>query len=456
MLTAAQQQAEIQRKAKAGIALTNPTAASTALYKQTQAAVKPATASATKQAVAPAAAKPVQAADLIARPGESGVRKYFTDNGFSNIGYDKVRGMVTVNGLDALAPSRISNGTSFASNDALSSALSRVRNVELGNKVNSQLANIEGMLKKPAYTPGTFSYDASADPIYQAALARARANAQGASGDAMAELNKRGILDSTMTSDRVAGIQQEAIADVDAQLLPQLTAQAYDRFRDEEGMRYQQSRDTVGDAGSLLAMYQGVDQQNRGNDQQQWENRFNYGNSIGQFGNGQKTQAAKQFDQTMAYQKSSDAENRAYQRARDAIGDAQWKAQFDENVRQYGLGYAMQRLQMDDDNSYRSAQLALSQDDNARQWAALDADLASQQNKQPEYSGMSAGQVLEQVRRQFSDEDGAMLPNISKKDLYRTIVNYGLPDGQDEQVMLSMGLTKAEIAGFDKEIGLGK
>ncbi|MGK9252360.1 hypothetical protein [Paenibacillus humicus] len=451
MLTASQQQAEVQRKAKAGIALTNPTAASTALYKQTQAALKPAA-----SAVAPAV-KPVQPADLVAKPGEGAVRKYFNDNGYQNVGFDKARNMVTVNGLDALSPGRISGGTAFASSDSLASALSKVRNTETGNKVNSQLSNIEAMLKEPGYTPGTFSYDPGSDQVYQAALARAKVNAQSAGGDAMAELNKRGILDSTITGDRVAQIGQDAVAQVDSQLLPQLSAAAYDRFRDAEQMKYQQSRDKVNDAGALLADYMGVDQAQRGNDQQAWENRFNYGNAVGKFGNGQQTQAAKQFDQTMAYQKSSDAENRAYQRVRDAIGDGQWQAQFDQNVKQQGLSFALQQLQETNQQAYQQAQLALAQDDNSRQWASLDAQLAAgSASKPPEYSGMSADQVLQQVKRQFSDEDGIMLPNSNKKDIYKQIIAYGLPDGQDDQVMLSLGLSKADIAAFDKEIGLGK
>ncbi|ASS66207.2 hypothetical protein [Paenibacillus sp. RUD330] len=437
MLTASQlaNQAEIQRKAKAGIPLTNPTASSTALYKQTQTTANPGL-----QKVAQPV-KPITASSLMAQPGEAGVRKYFNDNGYSNVGYDKARGMVTVNGMDALAPSRIAGGTSYASNDALAASLSKVRNTEMGNKVNGQLANIEELLKKPSYTPGQFNYDASADPIYQAALARAKTNAQGASGDAMAELNKRGILDSTITGDRVAGIQQDAVNQVDSELIPQLTQQAYQRWQNEENMKYQQSRDSVGDAGNLLSQLMGVDQANRGNDQQQWDNRFQYGQAIGQFGNGQQTLQNKQ-----------NQENMAYQRARDAIGDKQWQAQFDQSVKQFGLNYALQQLSENNQAAYQQAQIALSQDDNLRQWSQLDATLAQQNAPQaPKYSGMSSSQVVSSIRTQLGDN----LAKTPKDQIYQQVVAFGLPDGQDEQAMLALGLTKADIQALDKKFGVG-
>ncbi|TBL76257.1 hypothetical protein [Paenibacillus thalictri] len=48
-----------------------------------------------------------------------------------------------------------------------------------------------------------FSYNADSDPQYQAALRNAQRNAQVAGQAAQEELNSRGILNSTVTSDRL-------------------------------------------------------------------------------------------------------------------------------------------------------------------------------------------------------------------------------------------------------------
>jgi hypothetical protein len=103
--------------------------------------------------------------------------------------------------------------------------------------------------------PSQFSYDPNTDPVYQKALTQARANAQSASGDAMAALNKRGILDSTITSDRVAGIQQDAVSNVDANLLPQLSAQAFQRYQDAENQKNQADQLAI-QQGQLTGYYQ--------------------------------------------------------------------------------------------------------------------------------------------------------------------------------------------------------
>lgn len=78
-------------------------------------------------------------------------------------------------------------------------------------------------------------------------------------------------------------------------------------------------------------------------------------------------QAAQQQSWSQSFQK----EQFAYQKARDAIADKQYQQQFDENVRQYGLNYGLQKAMQDHQISYDDAQLALSQSnstsDNSRQ-----------------------------------------------------------------------------------------
>uniref|UniRef100_UPI003BA3033F hypothetical protein n=1 Tax=Staphylococcus warneri TaxID=1292 RepID=UPI003BA3033F len=154
----------------------------------------------------------------------------------------------------------------------------------------------------------------------------------------------------------------------------------------------------------------------------------------------------QQFDNNFAL------EQYAYQQARDAIADQQWKAVFDRDVQQFGLNYGLQQLQMQNDQAYRQAQLALSQDDNARQWAALDYDMAN--GGDDGYSGMTASQALSSARQMFKDEDGKIPTDAAtKKQIYEYVGQLGLPVGQDEQVMLSLGLKPDDIAKFDEQYG---
>lgn len=178
--------------------------------------------------------------------------------------------------------------------------------------------------------------------------------------------------------------------------------------------------------------------------------------------NGQLTLAGRnqlsQEDQRMQ-DNAFRAEQFAYQKARDAVADSQWGAQFQQNADQFGLNYALQKLQQQDDNAYRDAMLAINQDENSRAWLGLG------NGKPPEYNGMTANQVLNALQSQFTidgaknpqyyekDKDGNdVLKPSAKEDLYMMISSYGLPVGQDDQVMLSMGLTQKEIQQFDKKV----
>jgi hypothetical protein len=145
------------------------------------------------------------------------------------------------------------------------------------------------------------------------------------------------------------------------------------------------------------------------------------------------------------------AEQFAYQKARDAVADSQWGAAFQQNATQFGMNYAMDELKRQDENAYRNAMTAISQDENSRAWLGLG-------NAQPaEYSGMSAKDVLSTLQSQYTDPTTntfiAPKDSATKDQLYQQIASYGLPIGQDDQVMLSMGLTAKEIQEFDKKYG---
>lgn len=180
------------------------------------------------------------------------------------------------------------------------------------------------------------------------------------------------------------------------------------------------------------------------------------------------------FNQQLALRKQDTADKQyseqfAYQKARDAIADKQWQTKFDEDVRQNGLSYGLQQLAQQNDQAYRQAQLALSQDDNARQWAALDYDQS--QGTGAKNSGFTPSQVLDNVKSLYSepvysgtefDENGNEVPKdtgkrkittdpAKRKEMFEAVIDYGLSDAETNQILLSLGMSKKEIDSLLKQ-----
>lgn len=156
----------------------------------------------------------------------------------------------------------------------------------------------------------------------------------------------------------------------------------------------------------------------------------------------------------------------AYQKARDAISDQQWKMQFDEAVRQNGLSYGLNLLQEQNQQAYREASLALSQDDNARAWAQFDWDM-SNPSSSGSSRGLTANQVLESMKSLYNepvyttDEFGNQTKTGSKittdpakrEQMFLNVVDSDLSDVETNQILQSLGMTKTEIDGYMKKYG---
>lgn len=414
----------------------------------------------------------------------------------------------------------------------------QMTNTQQGMDLLSQMRAIANQERTP------FSYDPESDPQYQAALKRAQANISSGNAATQAEMNRRGILNSTITSDRMSELAAQEMGRVETDVMPSLLQQAYQRYMDQEALTQQR----FGNLGTLAQGYLGEDQRQFGNRVTEGELLGNYMpegaqnaiNNILQLKqqaeakgitaaersklsaqadgyraqllsmgidpsayasgvnfntartnnagirtlNGQAMDLQRQgqeFSQGMATRQQNFAEGQqawqnqfstrqqdfnegqqgidnqfraeqfAYQKARDAVADSQWGAQFQQSVDQFGLNYALQELQQRDETTYRNAMLAINQDENSRAWLGM-------QNTQPaEYSGMSAKDVLGTLQSLYTDPTtGTFTPptdSASKDQLYLQIAGYGLPIGQDDQVMLSMGLTAKEIQQFDKKYG---
>jgi hypothetical protein len=101
----------------------------------------------------------------------------------------------------------------------------------IGQKVNATPFEF-----KQTQTP--FQYNADSDPSYQAALRQAQRNTQTAAGNTSAAMNARGIMDSTITTDRVGQQAQQEYGRVSDTILPQLMQQSYTRYQDQNNNDY--------------------------------------------------------------------------------------------------------------------------------------------------------------------------------------------------------------------------
>ena len=390
----------------------------------------------------------------------------------------------------------------------------------------TQYSDLMNQMKEIANRQQTpFSYDANSDPAYQAALQRAKANIDEGNSAAQAEMNRRGILNSTITSDRMGEISSKEMGNVESNVLPQLMQQAYQQYLNKQQMDQQQYANLAG----LAQMYQQEDQ--RGID-----NNFNEANLTGNYlpveaksivsnilqlkqqaeakgitaaeraklsaqADGYRAQLVamgidpsayastvssgtiiqnpgirtlsgqqldlqkqnQQFNQDQQkWQNNFQNEQFAYQKARDAIADQQWQQKFDEDVRQYGLTYGLQMLSRQDDQSYRQATLALSQDDNARQWAQLDYQMSQPAG---EAAGLSPNQFLDSMKQLYSDpvyskdalgnqvQTGTQITKDGTKrgNMFLSVVDAGYSDAQTKQLLASLGYSQEEIEKYKKQ-----
>lgn len=441
----------------------------------------------------------------------------------TNLGYKAP----TANTTNANANTNANPSTSFSGN-GIGSASQIKSNTAQSSELMEQM---KAIATKQATQ---FSYDPNSDPAYQAALKRAQSNIDAGNSQAQAEMNRRGILNSTITSDRMGEIASAEMGNVETTVIPQLMQQAYQKYIDAQNQEQQQfsnmgtvadkynSEDqraitnnfseanitgnyvpeaakpiiseilqfkqqaetpgiTAAEKAQLRAKADGRRAQllSMGVDPSAYAASVNYNNASLNPGirtiAGQTLDASKQaqtFNQNMDVRKQNftegqqnwqnnfATEQQAYKVVRDAISDNQWKVQFDQSVNQFGLNYALSQLQESNQTAYQEAQLALSQDDSSRQWASLDYEMSNPAGTDAKYSGLSAAQVLANAQEMFpiatTGVDRGKRPTDAKTQdaIYQYVGNLGLPVGQDDQVMLSMGLTKETIQALDKQYGV--
>lgn len=140
-----------------------------------------------------------------------------------------------------------------------------------------------------------FTYDPTTDAAYKSLQDLATKNAKTASNEALETMNDRGILNSTVTSDRLGQIEQTAQDAVTAQV-PTLQNAAYSKYMDKLSTLNNLWNSTVAQA-----------QQERsfGEDKRRWELGY-------QLDKDQFNTSKNQWQQTFNYNASQDAINNAF------------------------------------------------------------------------------------------------------------------------------------------------
>ncbi len=109
--------------------------------------------------------------------------------------------------------------------------------------------------------PFTFAYNRDADPNYQAALASAQRNIAANNSAIQADTNRRGILNSTITTDRMQQDANDTLARLETDVVPQLLNNAYNQQLSTYQTNQQGDQQRLANLQALASAYQ-QDEQN--------------------------------------------------------------------------------------------------------------------------------------------------------------------------------------------------
>lgn len=109
--------------------------------------------------------------------------------------------------------------------------------------------------------PFTFAYNRDADPNYQAALAAAQRNIAANNSAIQADTNRRGILNSTITTDRMQQDANDTLARLETDVVPQLLNNAYNQQLSTYQTNQQGDQQRLANLQALVSAYQ-QDEQN--------------------------------------------------------------------------------------------------------------------------------------------------------------------------------------------------
>lgn len=297
--------------------------------------------------------------------GLTGVRADLVSKGIANdrIGWNQNTGMVTIDGQDFLKPTTVVKGTSYADPTAYSNAYNVF---DTNQKAKTAETNFLNAINNPAANPydsqvndflsqitnkinNPDPYNVYADPGYAAYQAQADRNAQRSIRAAQEAYGASGFGRSTQVGERAQNIQNQADEYMQLQIVPQLTS----------AHQAQQAQELSNLFGVLNAL---------GGQQSVYDNRNSqqtgFLSDLLGYTTGRADRAADTQYKTVrdAVADMQYADQVAYQKERDKIADEQAKKTFDENVRQFGLNYALDQQQMKQSAASAAASNALARE----------------------------------------------------------------------------------------------
>ena len=290
----------------------------------------------------------------------AGIRQQLNAMGIGNerIGFDKNSGYVTIDGQAAIRPAKVEAGVSYATPADIRNQLNQFNfNQQLANlqrqtqNYGQQLQNIEQQFLQPQQQTNPYDQqvqsllqqiqqmtmnqqpiDPYSTPQWAAAQAQAQRGAQQAIRGAQESLGGSGLARSSLVTDRAQNIQNQANEYLQTQVVPQIVQQI-------QAERQQQLSGLYNLLGALSGQQALADERARA-ERNQLADMLDYLS-------GRETQQREYAYRTIrdAVEDMRYDERMAYQRERDRIEDERDKRNFDEDVRRFGLQYALQQQQ---------------------------------------------------------------------------------------------------------------
>ncbi|MEC0265128.1 hypothetical protein [Paenibacillus anseongense] len=273
-----------------------------------------------------------------------GVRQALNGKGIADerIGYDPQSGSVTVDGINVIKPEYNDGGTTYTNEATFNNKYNQFLNNSKAQQLTNQFVNSN---QQPTVNPydskindlmnsitqkTNQTVDPYSSPQYAAAQAQLAKQSQQSTRAAQESLGESGFGRSTNLTDRVQHIQNDANDYMNTQMLPQIVSQLQAQKQNEVNGLYNM-------LNALAQQQSTVDTRQRNSNQDLY--------NVVDFLTGRQDHAeAAQFENDkFDYTKQHDQELMDYQKARDLIADEQYKQKFDEDVRRYGLDYALKK-----------------------------------------------------------------------------------------------------------------
>lgn len=173
---------------------------------------------------------------------KTGYRNYLKEKGFKDDEITYNAGNIYAKGQYFGSATPEADGSTYDTRGNLDRAFANYTRQTTTQQNNNQMTALRNQLQERINKPvAQFSYNPQADPQYQQALQQAQQNAAIAQGNATARLRANGQGRSSYSEGVAQQIQQRELGNVTSNVLPQLTAQAYQRYLGQQQQENQQS-----------------------------------------------------------------------------------------------------------------------------------------------------------------------------------------------------------------------